>query len=239
MTAAAICAGLAVPPGLSAEADTITGSTIAGRSGVYDYSPSVMVDGNTRKYWWCGTGTGPDGPTDTIQYQSENLTTGVISAPATVFARSADASAWDSNLTCNPSVVKGTFANPLGNGQNYTYAMYYAANKLGDDEGKNSIGVAFSNDGVNWVRRTQPVIRYSTVGTVNYGVAQPSAWNGNGGSHIDIFFEENGVLYRVSSVDGTNFDRTQQVTISQNGLSNTSVRHVQQRRSRPHPNGRA
>ena len=47
--------------------------SIAGRAGIYDYSPSVIQSGNLQQSWWCGGAYNPPGTTyfsDTIQYQS-------------------------------------------------------------------------------------------------------------------------------------------------------------------------
>ena len=82
--------------------------------------------------------------------------------------------AWDSAFTCNPKVIGGVFENPLGDGQTYTYAMYYVA--TAEISGvNNSIGVAFSNDGI-------ALEEISAAGhPVNdpnaYGVGQPALYN--------------------------------------------------------------
>ena len=61
--------------------------SIAGRAGIYDYSPSVIQSGNLQQSWWCGGAYNPPGTTyfsDTIQYQSINMSTGVQDGPMTV-----------------------------------------------------------------------------------------------------------------------------------------------------------
>ena len=82
--------------------------------------------------------------------------------------------AWDSTYTCNPKVIMGSFANPLGDGENFTYAMYYVA--LGWS-GNNAIGVAFSRDGLSWKKYPHPVISAET--SDGYGVGQPALYNTN------------------------------------------------------------
>lgn len=92
---------------------------------LYDYSPSVIQTGNLQQIWWCGEDQNRNVSTqftDTIQYESIDLASGAHQGPMEVLAETPGA--WDSVYTCNPKVVQGTFANPLGNGESFTYAMY-------------------------------------------------------------------------------------------------------------------
>ena len=119
--------------------------SIAGRAGNYDYSPTVIQSGNLQQIWWCGGAYNPTNSTqysDTIQYESIDLSTQVRYGPVAVLGETQGA--WDSVFTCNPKVVGGSFANPLGDGESFSYALYYVG--LGPT-GNNSIGVAFSKDG--------------------------------------------------------------------------------------------
>ncbi len=122
----------------------------AGRIATYDYSPTVIQSGNLQQVWWCGGGYNPAYTpqwSDTIQYESTDLSTHAHQGPLTVLGETPGA--WDSVFTCNPKVVQGIFVNPLGNGKTYTYALYYVG--LGSTPGSNNyIGVAFSNDGIAW-----------------------------------------------------------------------------------------
>ena len=129
-----------------------------GNAGRYNYSPSVIETGNTRQFWWCSPGVNPN---DTSQarmrsiIESINMSTLATDGPVLVMAETPGA--WDSAFTCNPKVIGGIFQNPLGDGQNYSYAMYYVATEwLSGDS--NNIGVAFSNDGIVWKKYPQPVI---------------------------------------------------------------------------------
>jgi hypothetical protein len=162
--------------------------SVAGRAGIYDYSPSVIQTGNVVQIWWCGSDDNASDRTqisDSIQYESINLTTNAHDGPVPVLGETQ--SAWDSAYTCNPKVIRGSFANPLGNGQTYSYAMYYVATD--SIEGyNNSIGVAFSNDGINWKKYPQPIITPATLG--NYGIAQPALYNSDQHTAIRMFYEE-------------------------------------------------
>src|ERR1700733_3853327 len=96
----------------------------AGRANVYDYSPTVIESANVRQLWWCGADYNTQDSTqfsDTIQYQSLDLSTQKKYGPVEVLAETKGA--WDSVYTCNPKVVGGTFVNPLGDGENFTYAL--------------------------------------------------------------------------------------------------------------------
>jgi hypothetical protein len=81
----------------------------------------------------------------------------------------------------------GTFDNPLGDGQNYSYAMYYVATALIAGT-VNDIGVAFSNDGIHWEKYPKPVI-YATTQTY-YGVGQPALYNSDHKAGIWMFYED-------------------------------------------------
>jgi hypothetical protein len=91
--------------------------------------------------------------TDTILYESIDVTTHQMIGPEVVLAETPGA--WDSEYTCNPHVIRGVFTNPLGDGQVYTFAMYYVGTKVGTN---NSIGAAFSVDGLIWKKFPSPVI---------------------------------------------------------------------------------
>jgi hypothetical protein len=111
-------------------------------------------------------------------------------------------------------VIGGTFVNPLANGETYTYEMFYVGTT--NDYG-NSIGVAFSNDGIQWTKYPDPVI-FATSQS-NYGVGQPAAYNVDGKSAITLFYEDyTPTVHHVeaTSPDGIHF--TVQGTLTANGL---------------------
>ncbi|WP_446745239.1 hypothetical protein [Silvibacterium acidisoli] len=198
-------------------AGSLPAGSVAGRAGLYDYSPSAIQTGNTIQLWWCGQGSNPDDSsqnTDSIQYSSTNAETGVSTSPKTVLAETAGA--WDSAYTCNPKVIKGSFQNPLGDSKTYTYAMYYVATDRITGN-VNSIGVAFSNDGETWAKYPNPVIPSTT--QTGYGVAQPSAYNSDGKAGIILFYEDDtpiGHHVEATSTDGIHF--TVLGTLTENGL---------------------
>jgi hypothetical protein len=186
-----------------------------GNVGVYNYSPSVIQSGSTRQVWWCGEASNPDDSsqdTDAILYESINLKTDAIDGPRTVMAETPHA--WDSAFTCNPQVIGGTFS-PFGDGKSYTYAMYYVGTAAPSGLG-NSIGVAFSNDGISWRKYPQPIIKSSSS---NYGVGQPAAYNTDGKSAITLFYEDSDPTLShiaATSSDGVHF--TTEGTLTTAGL---------------------
>ena len=188
---------------------------IVGRTDAYNYSPSVLQTGDLQQFWWCGTGRNPTDTSqlsDSILYESINTVTHAASKPLIVLSETKGS--WDSTFTCNPRVIRGTFVNPMGNGRTYTYEMFYVGTM--SDEG-NSIGAAFSNDGIQWTKYPEPVILSTS--SVNYGVGQPAAYNADGKSRITIFYEDyTPVLHHVkaTSTDGVHF--TVQGVITTNGL---------------------
>jgi hypothetical protein len=191
--------------------------SVAGRAGVYDYSPTVIQSGNLLQAWWCGGDYNPQQAnyySDTIQYQSIDLSSGAKFGPMPVLAETPGA--WDSVFTCNPRVVKGSFSDPLGDGQSFTYAMYYVG--LGSDPGSNNfIGVAFSNNGISWRKFPYPVISPET--QKGYGVGQPAAYNTDHRQAIRLFYEDDSTsLHHVEakSVDGVHFVSVG--TLTSNGI---------------------
>jgi hypothetical protein len=192
---------------------------VVGRGGYWNYSPSVIQTGDEQQFWWCGAGQNPTDSSqlaDTILYESINTATGVRYGPVIVLAETKGS--WDEKYTCNPRVIRGTFVNPLGNGETYTYEMFYVGTV--DDFG-NCIGAAFSNDGIVWIKYPEPVIRPTSL--ANYGVGQPVAHNADGRSSITIFYEDyTPVVHHVkaTSTDGIHF--TVQGTLTTNGMDLTN-----------------
>lgn len=189
-----------------------------GRVGLYDYSPSVIQNGDVRQLWWCGGGNNPNNPsqdTDTIQYATVNTLTGKTSFPATVLAETPGS--WDATYVCNPHVIEGVFSDPLGDGKAYTYAMYYVGTEYAGN--RNSIGVAFSNDGIHWDKYPEPVIKATTL--TDYGFAQPVPYNADGRSAITLFYENSDTQpwnrhFESASSDGIHFTSVGELTT--NGL---------------------
>ncbi len=148
--------------------------------------------------WWCGADDNASDRTqisDTIEYESINLATNARYGPVPVLSETQFA--WDSDSSCNPKVINGSFANPLGDGKTYTYAMYYVG--LGATS-NNHIGVAFSNDGIS-------LEEISSAGHLignrkgKYGVGQPALYNSDHKSGIWMFYEDtNPIEHHVKTV---------------------------------------
>jgi hypothetical protein len=193
---------------------------VVGRGGYWNYSPSVIQTGDVQQFWWCGTGKNPSDPSqinDSILYESINTQTQERQGPFIVLAETKGT--WDARYTCNPRVIRGTFVNPLGDGQTYSYEMFYVGTPDGNT---NNIGAAFSNDGIKWGKYPDPII--VSVPTTSYGVGQPAAYNTDGESAITLFYEDSTpTVHHVeaTSADGIHF--TIQGTITINGLDPTNA----------------
>jgi hypothetical protein len=202
------CSNTTLPPGA------------IGNLGRYNYSPSVIENGNTRQFWWCSQGRNPNDSSmdsDAIYYASMDLTTHRVTTPIVVLAETPGS--WDSVYTCNPKVIGGVFNNPLENGETYSYAMYYVATAQGSGT-SNAIGVAFSNDGIHWAKYPDPVIQSSAPpGTSGYGIGQPALYNSDQKSAITMFYEDSvPSVHHVEAVskDGVHF--TIEGSLTANGL---------------------
>jgi hypothetical protein len=180
-----------------------------------------MQSGNVRQFWWCGQGVNPNDQsqnTDVILYGSINLTTKQTYGPVTVLAETPGA--WDSEYTCNPKVIGGTFTNPLGDGQTFRYAMYYVGTASPGGIA-NSIGVAFSKDGINWRKYPHPVI--ASTSESNYGVGQPALYNRDQKSGISLFYEDSDpVEHHVAAVSTDGLHFTVQGTLTTIGLDQST-----------------
>jgi hypothetical protein len=197
---------LAAAAGCGVHFEHLPAGSVAGRDEAYDYSPSAIQTGNTVQLWWCGQDDNAADRTqisDSIEYQSFNLTNNSHDAPVPVLGESQ--SGWDSEYICNPKVVGGSFVNPLGNGKTYSLAMYYVATD--SQQGlNNSIGVAFSNDGRSWKKFPQPIISPERLGY--YGVGQPALYNSDHKAAITLFYEDYSTATRhveAVSSDGVHF----------------------------------
>jgi hypothetical protein len=210
---------LLAPPlaltGCGVHYDALPAGTVAGRVRVYNYSPTAIQNGNVEQFWWCGGDLNPTDSTqfsDAIEYQSTNKTTGSKQGPFPVLAETQGA--WDSNFVCNPKVIMGQFSNPLGDGANFTYALYYVA--LGATA-NNFIGVAFSKDGASWRKYPHPIISPGT--SEGYGVGQPALYNTDQHSGIRMFYEDTtGGEHHTEAIstDGVHFNLVG--TLTTNGL---------------------
>jgi hypothetical protein len=202
--------------GCGASSGTPAGAVV-GRAGRYDYSPSIMQTGNQLQIWWCGQGKNPQDATqdtDSILYVSIDTTTGKKTDPVVVLAETPGT--WDQVFTCNPRVIRGSFVNPLDDGKTYTYAMYYVATAApaGVD---NSIGVAFSNDGIVWNKYQDPVIGSDT--SFGYGVGQPVVYNIDCKSNLVLLYEDSNASIehmKATSTDGIHF--SVRGTLTRNGF---------------------
>ncbi len=147
----------------------------------YDYSPSVMLDGDYRMWWCCGsTSGGVSG--DHICYAEASSLDGpwhshTSSTPNThdeVFHGTGNQASFDGTHTCDPSVIR------VADG---TYYMYYGglSEQMVASNKWTRIGVASSTDGMNWTRMNSgaPIIDaardpISSNLPNTYGAGQPS-----------------------------------------------------------------
>ncbi len=143
------------------------------KGGVYNYAPSVMLDGVYRM-WWCGSDR--THPGDHIFYAESPSLDGPFRARGgkepyqIVFSPNKEANAFDKVHTCDPSVIR----------VNGTYYMYYGGwdSVRVNAEGITKVGLATSTDGINWTRANNgnPIILPANkkLDGNPYGAGQPS-----------------------------------------------------------------
>lgn len=138
-----------------------------GPAAPYNYGPSVLFDGGRYRVWWCSQLPDAGPPGDDVLYAEGPSPGGPFTAGTAVYSGSG--SGFDTNHTCDPSVVKA----------NGTYYLYYTGSPAEDHTRGNSIGVATSADGLHWNRLPgdHPIIGPSAdlLRDNHYGVGQPAA----------------------------------------------------------------
>lgn len=180
----------------------------------YNYGPSVLWNVEAQKWqaWWCGPkldSTGKVVGGDAIWY-SDSLDSVVWSPSRVVFQ--AAASGWDSYHTCDPSVLR----NVKLAGVTRPFVMYYTGadgKSGGDNDGR--IGVAYSNDGLNWVRVQQLYLLCQTttsLGCQHFNALKLRANDPDpafGGRYIAVYSQSktdgSTGTYAVESPDGLNW----------------------------------
>ncbi|MBN2701704.1 MAG: hypothetical protein JXR29_09670 [Methylothermaceae bacterium] len=181
----------------------------------YDYTPSWIADTTVGydRIWWCGNDP-DDGAGDVIWYKDNiNPTPQVVMRPT---------EPWEGIYVCDPSVVYGQF-NPPGMNKTYSMAMYYTAT---DDNGvNNKVGVAFSNNGINWDKYpNNPIITPKVSNSGFYGSGETQARNTDGISNIQLWYFDNSDgtenVYERTSSDGVNFGSP--TALSKNGLPSSA-----------------
>ncbi len=184
-----------------------TPSTLLTRSG-YDYAPSIIREGDLEQYWWCGAGRAPESQrnSDVTYHRVMDLASNTWITPTRAVLWPTPGT-WDQVHICDPAVVRGQFVNP-DDGDTYTYALYYTATE--DEPGNNDIGVAFSNDGIHWVKfGGNPIVSPQVSGTGTYGAGQPAVVNYDRQSGIYMFHTDTSVagnrIYVRRSSDGIHF----------------------------------
>lgn len=154
--------------------------------GRYDYAPSVLWDDTSNQWVMFTCSSNPSTLSDGIfrwkssngvDWTADGLPLGGNPVGA-VLAISSPPN-WDSGHVCDPTVLKNV--SIVVNGTTWQWAMWYTGTASSGGVG-NSIGLAVSNDGKNWVRHVgNPIINCSSQ---QAGCSQPSVVYLNGTYHM-------------------------------------------------------
>lgn len=154
-------------------------------TGIYNYTPSVIVDDeDVYHFWWCQNETEYE-IIDFIHYRTGTIVHDEweFSEPSRALSPG-DEGSWESVHVCDPAVVKGKFAY---DGEDYSWAMFY----LGTDQldnNHNQLGLALANypEGP-WVKiDANPLI--TSTSTLAWGVGQPSVTSIDGEGKVLLFY---------------------------------------------------
>lgn len=164
--------GLSSSPTLEAgeprEGDDVVAEGGAGAP--YNYTPTLMREGEDNRMWWCSQYETSSPAGDDILYavddgEMERFAGPDGGIPQAVFSGSGDG--FDGVHTCDPSVVKV---------DDMYYLYYTGADHAGDYA--NSIGLATSDDGITWTREHggEPIVdpAMDTQRSNTYGAGQPT-----------------------------------------------------------------
>lgn len=159
-------------------------------SGIYNYCPSLMINGSMIDTFYCSN-VRDYTVSDHICYRtSMQSETGYFYSEKFNVLSPTDG-AWDSVHVCDPSVVAGRFHY---NGVTYKYLMAYLGCSQTDNQ-NNKIGLAVSNElNSGWVKcdNINPFIDFtydtSHSDTFQWGVGQPSAINMDENGRILILY---------------------------------------------------
>ena len=151
----------------------------------YDYGPSTIQVGSTLQIWWCGGDTDTR-TTDNIYYRQIDVASQTYGPIISVLKPTPGT--WDQAFVCDPTVIRGDWQYPPNSGNHYSYYMSYTgtANASGTSNG---MGVAYSNDGINWVKYPGSIFS-STTGSSTYGVGQSSIYSIDGASQMYMFINQ-------------------------------------------------
>lgn len=188
----------------------------------YNYVPSVTYGSDgIEKFWWC-SGI----PYDSIAYMAVNASSGQQTTAPTTALLPGPGETWDKNLVCDPSVIRGVWTNPIGNGVTYGYAMYYTG--YSESVGISGVGVAFSNNGINWDKFPYPVLQNAdSFPKGAYGFGEQTVFSADGQQGVWMFVVNSSITQHLDIVqlyyanDGLHF-QLQVPQLSTKGLIATS-----------------
>lgn len=199
----------------------------------YAYCPSAMVmpDGTTHIYF-CGNPT-PDVMVDNIYHISRSDDPSAA-PPAISVLQPGEPHTWDSQHTCDPSVVKGQFR--MG-GHQYSYAMFYLGCSL--QFYYNEVGVAFADTphSRTWAKYPLQIVTkgWDTPGDLEYapgalcwGTGQPSAVSLDKAGKVLLTYTLGnlyGTRLMACELDFSDMDSpsvSAPVTVTEQGLLNTA-----------------
>ncbi len=172
-------------------------------AGVFNYCPTVMVEGDTMHAWFCTDeqfNEDINGFVDTIGYRQGKLqpngkwvfgSKSIAVKPGRTNGRS-NPNEWDYMQCCDPTVVKGSFNY---NGEDYSYLMAYLGSKVSNAM-NNETGIAVAkNPGGPWVKinegsETAFISYYNDPNFVDgeWGIGQASLISVDGQGKVLIFF---------------------------------------------------
>jgi hypothetical protein len=194
----------------SAQGQLIFDGQILDRTGAWDGYPTITFINGVHHIWWCSSHADSTGG-DAVYHATKptQLGPGGWTVHGEVVNHLLSPVATD--LTCDPSLVKGDF---VFESVHYAYALYYTYN-TGSGGTDNAVAVAFSNNGADFEFYSDPVILPDDGFTGLYGAgASSAAWGPNVGVLNTWYYDTShpggglGQVRYKSSTDGIAFTPT-------------------------------
>lgn len=160
------------------------------QSGVYNYCPSVLVEGDITNVWYCSN-VKSGVVRDHICYRECKPYGNGYSYSDKIDVLQPSESGWDSQHVCDPSVIAGNFQ---WNGNTYRYLMSYLGCTSTDNQ-NNKIGLAVSNSPIGtWekVNTEAPFVDFvydaAHPDGFQWGVGQSSVINLDGNGKVLLLY---------------------------------------------------
>ena len=199
------------------------------KDGIYNYCPTIITEADGTRYIYYCTNKDSYKVIDYVGCRkgTPNADGSYTWSEEAIVLSPSPEGAWDAHHTCDPSVIKGSFAY---NGTTYSYLMAYLGCTSYDNQ-ENKIGLAVANSPMGPFVKIgdKPLVDFKldpAVSVFQWGVGQASLVSMDKGGKVWLFYtrgDKNGTRTVVRECDLSNLDAPilgSEIALSVNGLTN-------------------